>query len=390
MNTLTQNEYLFKKYDLKQIMLDALIGTDFILTPELSDYLEDIYQITSDTPFILIGAWLGDGFHNDDTRIVEGLSAFSFHELHAKQIVIPLPLHHLILCIIYPLNLEESYHYLQQRVQNEWNFFSPESSIFLAEECKGLKELPTTINSMLSLLDWNLVLGSGILLNQKRLTELHTTPLKYPSELDGEVEKALLQKNTLTFRKCFSKLLDYSRQELHTPDEIKSICIRYAILIAHISRINNEQQTLLGMEHMMKSIVNATHWLDIWKAITEFSLPILKDCETEKAHSLLVIETRKLMLQYYNTGISLEEIADKLHVTEEYLSTIFKKETGTTFSETMRNYRINKVKQLLCTSDLKMNEIALLSGYSDGKYMSRVFREVVGMSPGEYRKARSN
>ena len=90
--------------------------------------------------------------------------------------------------------------------------------------------------------------------------------------------------------------------------------------------------------------------------------------------------------QYYNQGITLEEIAEKLHVSEEYLSSQFKKETGSTFSETIRRYRIENVKGLLLKSSLKLNQIADMVGYSDPKYMSKVFKEEVGMLPLEYRK----
>ena len=86
--------------------------------------------------------------------------------------------------------------------------------------------------------------------------------------------------------------------------------------------------------------------------------------------------------EYYDQGITLEEIAEKLHVTEEYLSTQFRKETGRTFTETIRGYRLEHVKKLL-------TKIAEMVGYTDPKYMSRVFKEETGMLPLEYRKKNS-
>lgn len=95
------------------------------------------------------------------------------------------------------------------------------------------------------------------------------------------------------------------------------------------------------------------------------------------------------MQEYYNQGITLEEIAEKLHVSEEYLSTQFKKETGKTFTETIKKYRLEHIKQLLLQSSLKLNQIADMVGYSDPKYMSKVFKEEVGMLPTEFRKKNS-
>ncbi len=71
---------------------------------------------------------------------------------------------------------------------------------------------------------------------------------------------------------------------------------------------------------------------------------------------------------------------------EKYLSSQFKKETGYNFTETVRKYRIEKIKELLRTTKYKMNQIAGLVGYSDPKYMSKVFKDEEGILPTEYRR----
>lgn len=109
----------------------------------------------------------------------------------------------------------------------------------------------------------------------------------------------------------------------------------------------------------------------------------------EDGVSLLVQKAIQHIQEYYNQGITLEEVAAKLHVSEEYLSTQFKKQTGRTFTETIRKYRIENVKELLLKSTLKLNQIADMVGYSDPKYMSKVFKDEVGMLPAEYRKKNS-
>src|SRR5699024_10608798 len=102
--------------------------------------------------------------------------------------------------------------------------------------------------------------------------------------------------------------------------------------------------------------------------------------------SLLVRKARKMILEYYSQGITLEEIASRLGVSDEYLSTRLKKETGSTFTEIMRTVRMDKIKEMLVSTKMKLSQIADAAGYSDPKYMSRIFREEVGMLPLEYRK----
>ena len=91
--------------------------------------------------------------------------------------------------------------------------------------------------------------------------------------------------------------------------------------------------------------------------------------------------------EFYQSGITLDEIADKLNVTPEYLSMQFHKEMGETYSSYLKNYRVGKAKELLLGTQMKQYEVAAEVGYTDSKYFGRVFRECTGYTPAEYRKA---
>ncbi|MGN1266705.1 MAG: helix-turn-helix domain-containing protein, partial [Dorea sp.] len=115
----------------------------------------------------------------------------------------------------------------------------------------------------------------------------------------------------------------------------------------------------------------------------------LKTAFLENKISTLVQKVLQYIHEYYNQGIKLEEIAQDLNVSEEYLSKQVRKETGKIFSAILREYKVEKVKKLLLGTSLKMHQIADMAGYSDAKYMSRDFKEEVGMLPSEYRKKNS-
>ncbi len=389
MDTKTNDTILYKPYTLEHIFIDAFFK-QLDLSTELTAHLNKYYKISDNSQFGLLGIWLGQTYDDDFLRVKSGLQAFRINGLDMKRVVICLPTHKLVIAVLFPMSNENQYNYFQNKVQNELSLFAPETSIFIAKRCTGIQEFSQSLDTMLSLLDWNLVLGGRVLINENKLCDLNIQPLKYPVELDGSVEKAILQKDLAQFEICFRKLYNYCRLEIHSPHVLKSLCVRYGIFIAHIASINNEPRGLEELELLLSSIVNAVYWRDIWNALLEFSIPLLRTNERDRAKSLLVINTQKLIGEHYGSGITLDEIANTLHVTEEYLSSLFKKETGVTFSETIKRYRITKAKELLTTSNLKISEIANLVGYSDGKYMSRVFKEEVGMSPLQYRETRSN
>lgn len=90
--------------------------------------------------------------------------------------------------------------------------------------------------------------------------------------------------------------------------------------------------------------------------------------------------------EHYQEGISLEEVAGKLGITPEYLSTLFNREMGENFSTFLRKFRISHAKRLLKGTDMKVYEIAETVGYTDPKYFARVFKDELGISPGDYRQ----
>lgn len=83
-------------------------------------------------------------------------------------------------------------------------------------------------------------------------------------------------------------------------------------------------------------------------------------------------------------NLSLESFAEKYHMTPEYISNLFAKEVGSSFSNYKKQIRMEKAKQLLLTTDMKVYEVACAVGYPDQKYFSRVFKEYTGVSAKQY------
>ncbi|SDE25951.1 Two-component response regulator, YesN/AraC family, consists of REC and AraC-type DNA-binding domains [Paenibacillus sp. UNCCL117] len=90
----------------------------------------------------------------------------------------------------------------------------------------------------------------------------------------------------------------------------------------------------------------------------------------------------------YDRDISLQQVADHVHLSLGYLSNLFKKELRITFVEFLNGYRIERAKELLTGSRLKTCDIAAKVGFSpEYTYFSKVFKKVTGLNPNEYRKS---
>jgi len=99
-----------------------------------------------------------------------------------------------------------------------------------------------------------------------------------------------------------------------------------------------------------------------------------------------VNQAKQFIDEYYAEKLSLNEIAEKLHVNSAYLSTIFKEETGENYSDYLTSVRIEKAKELLTELDFNISQIAAKVGYTSSRYFSRIFEEETGLKPSEYRR----
>lgn len=106
----------------------------------------------------------------------------------------------------------------------------------------------------------------------------------------------------------------------------------------------------------------------------------------EKIPSTYGTQISEYINTYYHQPLRLEEVASHFHLNKCYFCTILKKETGKTFSQLLNEARINKSKELLCTSQLSILDIALAVGFNNQNYFNITFKKLTGITPIRYRQ----
>lgn len=89
---------------------------------------------------------------------------------------------------------------------------------------------------------------------------------------------------------------------------------------------------------------------------------------------------------YMDQELSLVSVSSQIAVSPNYLSALIKKSTGSTFVEILTLKRIEKAKELLLCTSMKIREIAESCGYRDQHYFSYCFKKVTGVSPNNSRR----
>lgn len=89
---------------------------------------------------------------------------------------------------------------------------------------------------------------------------------------------------------------------------------------------------------------------------------------------------------HLSESISLGEAAARVHLNQNYLSQLFKRQTGKNFVRYVLEARMDKAKQRLVHTSLSITEIAEQVGYANVAYFSNTFKKMTGESPTQYRK----
>lgn len=90
---------------------------------------------------------------------------------------------------------------------------------------------------------------------------------------------------------------------------------------------------------------------------------------------------------FANPELTLKSAADYVGLNEKYFSSRFTKEAGITFSAYLTDLRMQRAKQLMMTTDLKMYEISERVGYHNVEHFNRMFKRAMGVSPSDYRRS---
>ncbi len=133
------------------------------------------------------------------------------------------------------------------------------------------------------------------------------------------------------------------------------------------------------------------HLLDLLQDIALDNMYISQKMQplSGRPYSLYVKRAIAMMNARYREPLSLEEIAHQLNISKSYFCTLFKKETGQTFSSFLNELRVEKSKKMLLEKDWPVLDIALSVGFNNQNYYNLVFKKLMRSTPLEFRRNRT-
>jgi two-component system response regulator YesN len=208
---------------------------------------------------------------------------------------------------------------------------------------------------------------------------------EFAPELEKRLLIALENADAETFNSLLLQVISTAKD--YSMNNLAQYVMRVSLLLDFVAKKNG-----IGI----KDEFLWTHPELLWKLDTEKKafgfltaaaadvVALLKNARATSG-SAIVGAVRKYIDDSYAQELSLTMLAERFHINAAYLSDLFKKHIGESFSEYWVHIRLSHAQNLLNDPKLRLSDIAELVGFSNASYFSSVFKKHFGISPNDYR-----
>lgn len=167
----------------------------------------------------------------------------------------------------------------------------------------------------------------------------------------------------------------------------------YGLYLNLYNRLELDNATLMGEMEQREykpelQIWNTGFFVEVREALCQYvrALRLFFDKQRENPNYYVTMWVKDYLEKNYMRVCSVEEMAEGIHLSPNYLRSLFKAETGQTILEYMTDFRLQKACAFLRDKSLKVKDVSLLVGYENVSYFSQIFVKRYGVTPNEYRK----
>ncbi|WP_462413034.1 response regulator [Neobacillus sp. Marseille-QA0830] len=207
------------------------------------------------------------------------------------------------------------------------------------------------------------------------------------AKLENQIKLGLPDKVKQTLEQLNQAVLETKTVTLA---DLRVIALKFStLLIFEMEKWNEEQTESFNTSEMYGTIMGMqtlTDMIEILnKLVEQWSAAMLKRKDKNNfSHVDQAIEYMKE--NYHDRGLTLQKLAEVIHVSTPYLSNLFKLEKGFNFGDYLLELRMKKAMELLREGKVRTSDVSEKVGYSNPQYFSICFKKYTGYTPAEYRK----
>lgn len=212
------------------------------------------------------------------------------------------------------------------------------------------------------------------------------------SDLEHDIRQALDVVDKTKIKSCIFRIFQRARDEKNVLPArlIKKLTEILYLFSNRINAIGGTMEDLMDecktdpyeRIRMFVNIYSLEEWFD--KFVDRYA-DYVKLLQKKKAKDE-IIKIKSFVMANYTNKLSITICARVCNMSGKYFSYVFKKETGENFTDYVNGVRIEKAKEFIKNRNMAIFEVATKVGYENDKYFIKLFRQTVGMTPGEYKR----
>ncbi len=213
-------------------------------------------------------------------------------------------------------------------------------------------------------------------------------PIKVDSrQAAAELRQLFLQKDWPQFEAKLTEYMQTLSLQENGLSQIRSFSLELlASLSSECSRQNISLETIISSSDMIQFFSGSA-----WQEITSATLNIISSMmemqtsqHSNNNHHLIELAKTYMDEHLQDKNLCLETVSEAIGLSKSYFCDLFHKTEAISFSNYLKNLRIEKSKELLRSTNLRVFEVADAAGFSNVKYFCFVFKKTVGKTPSEY------
>ena len=197
-----------------------------------------------------------------------------------------------------------------------------------------------------------------------------------------ELQYAITLKNSDAMRVTLGKVIQqYTELEFKYPYMVRSVYT--AVLHTFVKAVPSKMNDI---ERMIEYIFTAEDFRKIEKLLYTYMEIVISEFETEASSSNRVIyQVKQYINTHYYEDLKLQQLAEQVYLSANYLSNIFTKHTGSSLNKYIKEVRLKKAQEILLSTNMKVADVGRRVGYDNTSYFIKKFQEKFGMTPDKYR-----
>ena len=213
---------------------------------------------------------------------------------------------------------------------------------------------------------------------------------------NGNVEKLMLMTDNAVMlgdsyllSEKIKTVLNSFEEERFTFSQMKMILEKLIYRISFLASRNNfEFKTKVSDKlDILEALSRLNSYSEIKALIAEHISKNFKDkSDDEGGSNPFINASHRYISENFSQPLTLQSVADHIHLNPNYLCELFSKKSGETFYEYLLKVRMLETKRLLLETDMNINKIAPSVGYSEIVSFNRAFKRFYGMSPSQYKQ----